>query len=186
MVFSLFGQILVNYVIFSFNQLSRRSRANLDEQPANQPGEEVNSDPAPPLPPPTPSRHTAQASPPSTTRERGLAGRSGGREGWGGAGSLLTSYPPSWLTGRLVAFDRCSSSFALDLLLSWFKKKRKMTKNWLKVDQKKEKPLQKTWSFAWKIENRPTYEDFEKKNPNPQLHQIFIPIRKFFCTFLPI
>ena len=25
-----------------------------------------------------------------------------------------------------------------------------------------------------------------KKNPEPQLHQMFKPIRKFFCTFLPI
>ena len=25
-----------------------------------------------------------------------------------------------------------------------------------------------------------------KKNPEPQLHQIFKPIKKFFCTFLPI
>ena len=44
----------------------------------------------------------------------------------------------------------------------------------------------KNWSFAWKIENRPTYGDFEKKILDPQLHQIFKPIRKFFCTFLPI
>ena len=43
----------------------------------------------------------------------------------------------------------------------------------------------KNWSFAWKIENRPTFGDFEKKNLDPQLHQIFKPIRKFFCTFLP-
>ena len=26
----------------------------------------------------------------------------------------------------------------------------------------------------------------KKKNPDPQLHQIFKPIRAFFCTFLPI
>ena len=26
----------------------------------------------------------------------------------------------------------------------------------------------------------------KKKIPDPQLHQIFKPIRKFFCTFLPI
>ena len=39
----------------------------------------------------------------------------------------------------------------------------KMTKNWQKVDQKNEKPPQKTRSFARKNENRPTYEDFEKK-----------------------
>ena len=39
----------------------------------------------------------------------------------------------------------------------------------------------KNWSFAWKIENRPT----KKKNPDPQLHQISKPIWKFFCTFLP-
>ena len=26
----------------------------------------------------------------------------------------------------------------------------------------------------------------KKKNLDPQLHQIFKPIRKFFCTFLPI
>ena len=42
------------------------------------------------------------------------------------------------------------------------------------------------WSLGWKIENRPTTEDFEKKNLDPQLHQIIKPIRKFFCTFLII
>ena len=31
----------------------------------------------------------------------------------------------------------------------------------------------------------PTYEDFEKKILDPQLHQNFKPIRKFFCNFLP-
>ena len=30
------------------------------------------------------------------------------------------------------------------------------------------------------------YEDFEKLNLDPQLHQIFKPIRKLFCTFLLI
>ena len=63
-------------------------------------------------------------------------------------------------------------------------------KNWQKSAkkryQKEQQALQKLWSFAWKIENRPTYEDFEKKNLDPQLHQIFKPITKFFCTFLPI
>jgi len=49
-----------------------------------------------------------------------------------------------------------------------------------------EKPPLKTRSFAWKNKNRPTYGDFEKKIPDPQLHQIFKPIRKFFCTFLLI
>ena len=39
----------------------------------------------------------------------------------------------------------------------------KMTKNGLKFDQKKEKPPLKGRSFAWKIENRPAYGDFEKK-----------------------
>ena len=53
-----------------------------------------------------------------------------------------------------------------------------------KIDQKNHPAPQKTRSFAWKIENRPTYEDFEKKNLDPQLHQIFKPIRKIFCTFL--
>ena len=63
-------------------------------------------------------------------------------------------------------------------------------KEMTKIDQKKvpkRAPRRaKTWSFASKIENRPTYEDFEKKNLDPQLHQTFKPIRKFFCTFLPI
>ena len=65
-------------------------------------------------------------------------------------------------------------------------------KKWKKKFQKryqKEHPaphMFQIWSFAWKIENRPTYGDFEKKNLDPQLHQIFKPIRKFFCTFLPI
>ena len=44
----------------------------------------------------------------------------------------------------------------------------------------------KTWSFAWKIENRPTIGDFEIYFLDPQLHQTFKPIRKFSCTFLPI
>ena len=52
-----------------------------------------------------------------------------------------------------------------------------MTKNRLKNDKKKEKPPLNFWSFAWKIENRPAYKDFEKKNNlDPQLHQIFKPI----------
>ena len=40
-------------------------------------------------------------------------------------------------------------------------------------------------SFGRKSKNRPTCRDFEKKNPDPQLHQIFKPIRKFFCIFYP-
>ena len=65
-------------------------------------------------------------------------------------------------------------------------------KKWQKKFQKryqKEHPaphMFQIWSFAWKIENRPTYGDFEKKILDPQLHQIFKPIRKFFCTFLLI
>ena len=39
-------------------------------------------------------------------------------------------------------------------------------------------------SFGRKSKNRPTCFNFEKKNPDPQLHQIFKPIRKFFFTFL--
>ena len=31
--------------------------------------------------------------------------------------------------------------------------------------------------------NRTEYADFEKKILDPQLHQTFKPIRKFFCTF---
>ena len=61
-----------------------------------------------------------------------------------------------------------------------------MTKKWQKSSPKKARTQARTWSFAWKIENRPTYGDFEKKNLDPQLHQIFKPIRKFFCTFLLI
>ena len=44
----------------------------------------------------------------------------------------------------------------------------------------------KNWSFVWKIENRPTYCDFEIYNLHPDLHQIFKPIRKLLCTFLLI
>ena len=62
----------------------------------------------------------------------------------------------------------------------------KMTKKWQKSSPKRARTQARTWSFAWKIENRPTYGDFEKKNLDPQLHQIFKPIRKFSCTFLPI
>ena len=64
-----------------------------------------------------------------------------------------------------------------------WKNDKKLTK---KLTQKKKNHLKNTWSFAWKIENRPTYGDFEKKILDPQLHQIFKPIRKFFCTFLLI
>ena len=39
----------------------------------------------------------------------------------------------------------------------------KMTKNWQKSSPKKAPSPAKTWSFAWKIENRPTIGDFEKK-----------------------
>ena len=63
---------------------------------------------------------------------------------------------------------------------------KKCPKNDQKMDPKNHPTPQKTRSFAWKIENRPTYGDFEKKNIDPQLHQIFKPIRKFFCTFLLI
>ena len=65
--------------------------------------------------------------------------------------------------------------------IAW-KNDKKLTKSW----PKKWKTTCKTRSFAWKIENRPTYEDFEKKNLDPQLHQIFKPTRKFICTFLLI
>ena len=65
--------------------------------------------------------------------------------------------------------------------IAW-KNDKKLTKSW----PKKWKTTCKTRSFAWKIENRPTYGDFEKKNLDPQLHQILKPIRKFFCTFLLI
>ena len=44
----------------------------------------------------------------------------------------------------------------------------------------------KNWSFAWKIENRPTFRDFEIYNLDSQLHQIFKPIGKFFSIFLPL
>ena len=47
----------------------------------------------------------------------------------------------------------------------------------------KEKNQGKTWSFAWKIKNRPTCCDFVFF-PDPQLHQIFKPIRKLFCISL--
>ena len=40
-------------------------------------------------------------------------------------------------------------------------------KKWQKIDHKLEKPFAKTRSFLWKIENRPTYGDFENKNYTP-------------------
>ena len=43
----------------------------------------------------------------------------------------------------------------------------KMTKNWQKKVPKRAPSPAKTWSFAWKIENRPTSGDFEKKNSRP-------------------
>ena len=61
--------------------------------------------------------------------------------------------------------------------------RKKWQKNDQKMDPKNHPTPQKTRSFAWKIENRPTLENFEKKNLNPQLHQIFKPISKFFCIF---
>ena len=102
-------------------------------------------------------------------------------------------------------------NFATDLLLPWFQslgtKRQKISKkchffkkstqllkklkkilfifNWCDIFFYI-KQLEKSWSFAWKIENRPTYGDFEKKILDPQLHEIFKPIRKFFCTFLLI
>ena len=59
--------------------------------------------------------------------------------------------------------------------IAW-KNDKKLTKSW----PKKWKTTCKTRSFAWKIENRPTYGDLEKKkNLDPQLHQIFKSIRTF-------
>ena len=43
----------------------------------------------------------------------------------------------------------------------------------------------KTWSFEWKIENRPSYEDFEKKILDPQLNQTFKPIGNFSALLYP-
>ena len=60
---------------------------------------------------------------------------------------------------------------------------KKCQKNDKKIDQKNHPTPQKTRSFAWKIENRPTYGDFEKKNLDPQLQQNLKPIRKIFYTF---
>ena len=37
----------------------------------------------------------------------------------------------------------------------------KMTKKWQKSSPKRARTQARTWSFAWKIENRPTYGDFE-------------------------
>ena len=46
-----------------------------------------------------------------------------------------------------------------------------MRKNWQKKYQKEHPAPLKTWTVAWKIKNRPTHGDFEKKNwkkiPNP-------------------
>ena len=50
------------------------------------------------------------------------------------------------------------------------------TKSAKKYTIKSTHPRKKTWSFEWKIENRPTYGDFEKKNPDPQLYQTYKPI----------
>ena len=50
----------------------------------------------------------------------------------------------------------------------------------------KEHPAPQILKFCMKIENRPTYRDFVKKNPDPQLHNLFKPITKFFCAFLVI
>ena len=60
----------------------------------------------------------------------------------------------------------------------------KNTKNEPKITKKGENRL-RIWSFRWRIKNRPTYSDFKIYVPDPQLHQIFKPIRNFFCT-LPL
>ena len=50
-------------------------------------------------------------------------------------------------------------------------------------NQNEQKPPLNFWIFAWKIKNRPTYGDFEIYVLDPQLHQIFKPIRKNFLHF---
>ena len=47
---------------------------------------------------------------------------------------------------------------------------------------KKRKNRSKTWSFVWKIKNRPTCCNFEKKILDIQLHKIFKPIRLLLCN----
>ena len=75
-------------------------------------------------------------------------------------------------------YSKRPHSLAKKWNFSW-KNNKKMRK---KVPKRAPIPS-KNWSFAWKIENRPTYEDLEKKNLDPQLHQIFKPIRKKFFFF---
>ena len=63
---------------------------------------------------------------------------------------------------------------------------KKMTNKNAKKGTKKSTHPFKNLKFCMKNEKRPTYRDYEKKNLDPQLYQIFKPIRKFSCTFLLI
>ena len=78
-----------------------------------------------------------------------------------------------------------SSDPAFALRLLFLRNLKKISKSCIFL-LKKSTYLLKKLKFCMKIENRPPYVDFEKKILDPQLHQIFKPIRKFFCTFLPI
>ena len=65
-------------------------------------------------------------------------------------------------------------------------------KKWQKKFQKryqKEHPAPhkfQIWSFAWKIENRPTYGDFEKKNYRPPTSPNFLTHKKIFMHFFTL
>ena len=87
---------------------------------------------------------------------------------------------------KLIVLHEKKCRFLLKKTIQPRKKLKLCIKKLTKKLPKRAPSPAKTSCFACKIENRPTYGDFEKKILDPQLHQIFKPIRKFFCTFLPI
>ena len=64
--------------------------------------------------------------------------------------------------------------------------KKKWPKNDKKVPPKEHPAPQKPEVLHEKLKIVLPMGILKKKSPPPQLHQIFKPIRKFFCTFLPI
>ena len=98
--------------------------------------------------------------------------------GWVPARSLLTStlarcVLAGWLAGWLD-----SHRYLPPIPLVW-RLRNKKTKN---MPKRAPSPT-KVWIFAWKFENRPIISNFEICVPDPQLHQIFKTMRKFFYTF---
>ena len=104
-----------------------------------------------------------------------------------------------WFTIPLIAIFLFSLFLSLTMRVAWaharlgsfrgFGTERARLGTWNPIfeisTQNEHLPAQRFFflSFGRKSKNRTEYEDFEKKNVDPQLHQIFKPISKFFCTF---